>query len=89
MSDYIDPADSISEAWLRTLEHVQEAGGYAINVMSTVTDPLAPEVPGIRAAVDAVLDGGNRAGTRVQEVDTVAGTILKKPSSRIQRSSQL
>ncbi len=76
MSDYIDPADSISEAWLRTLEHVQEAGGYAINVMSTVTDPLAPEVPGIRAAVDAVLDGGNRAGTRVQEVDTVAGTIF-------------
>ena len=44
--------------------------------MSTVTDPLAPEVTGIRNAVDAVLDGGNRAGTRVQEVETVAGTIF-------------
>ncbi|MFC5679094.1 hypothetical protein [Aeromicrobium endophyticum] len=76
MSDYIEPAESVSEAWLRTLEHVQEVGGYAINVMSTVTNPLAPEDPRIRAAVDAVLDGGNRAGTRVQEVDTVAGTIF-------------
>lgn len=76
MSDYIEPAESLSGAWLRTLEHVQEAGGYAINVMSTVTNPLAPEDPHIRAAVDAVLDGGNRAGTRVQEVDTVAGTIF-------------
>ena len=76
MSDYIEPAESLSEAWLRTLAHVHEVGGYAINVISTVTNPLAPEDPGIRAAVDEVLDGGNRAGTRVQEVDTVAGTIF-------------
>lgn len=76
MSDYIEPAESLSEAWLRTLDHVHAAGGYAINVMSTVTKPLAPEDPSIRAAIDTVLDGGNRAGTRVQEVDTVAGTIF-------------
>lgn len=76
MSDYIEPAESLSEAWLLTLEHVHKAGGYAINVMSTVTNPLAPENPSVRAAIDAVLDGENRAGTRVQEVDTVAGTIF-------------
>lgn len=76
MSDYIKPAESLSEAWLQTLEHVHESRGYAINVMSTVTNPLAPEVEGIRSAIDAVLEGGNRAGTRVQEVETVAGTIF-------------
>lgn len=76
MSDYIEPADSLSEAWLRTLEHVHAAGGYAVNVMSTVTKPLAPEDPGIRATIDRVLDGGNRASTRVQDVETVAGTIF-------------
>lgn len=76
MSDYIEPAESLSEAWLRALEHVHASGGYAINVMSTVTNPLAPEVMGIRDAIDALLDGGNRAGTRVQEVETVAGTIF-------------
>jgi len=76
VSDYIEPAESVSEAWLRTLEHVHAAGGYAINVMSTVTNPLAPEDLSIRKAIDVVLDGGNRAGTRVQEVDTVAGTIF-------------
>lgn len=76
MSDYIQPAESLSQAWLRTLERVHASGGYAINVMSTVTNPLAPEDARIRDAVDAVLDGGNRAGTRVQEVETVAGTIF-------------
>lgn len=76
MSDYIQPAESLSEAWLRTLEQVHASGGYAINVMSTVTNPLAPEDAGIRDAIDSILDGGNRAGTRVQEVETVAGTIF-------------
>ena len=76
MSDFIAPAQSISDAWLRTLEHVHASGGHAINVMSTVTSPLTPEDPGVREAIDAALDGGDRAGTRVQGVETVAGTIF-------------
>ena len=27
VSDYIEPAESLSEAWLRTLEHVHDSGG--------------------------------------------------------------
>lgn len=76
MSSYIEPADNVSEAWLRTIEHVHDAGGYAVNVMSTVTNPLAAEDPVIRRAIDGVLVDGYRLGTRVQEVETVAGTIF-------------
>jgi hypothetical protein len=78
MSGYIEPAETLSEAWLRTLEHVHASGGYAVNLMTTVTHPLTPEVAGIREAIDALLDKGNRAGTRVQEVETVAGTIFPR-----------
>lgn len=76
MSDYIEPAESLSEAWLRTVEQVHAAGGYAVNVMSTVSNPQAPELAEIRQAIDAVLEEGTRAGTRIQGVDTVAGTIF-------------
>lgn len=76
MSRYIEPARNIGEAWLRTLEAVQADGGYAINVMSTVVDPLASEDPAIRSAIDAVLVEGYRSGTRIQSVNTVAGTIF-------------
>lgn len=76
MSGFVEPAENLSEAWLRTLEHVHGAGGYAINVMSTVTSPLAEENPAIRKAIDQVLTDGYRAGTRVQEVETVAGTLF-------------
>lgn len=76
MSGFVEPAENLSEAWLRTLEHVHGAGGYAINVMSTVTRPLAEENPAIRKAIDQVLTDGYRAGTRVQEVETVAGTLF-------------
>jgi len=76
MSAFIEPAGSLGEAWLRTLEWVSMAGGYAINVMTTVTDPLGPEEPAIRDAVGAILVEGHRSGTRLQTVDTVAGTIF-------------
>jgi hypothetical protein len=76
MSALIEPTESLGEAWLRTVEWVSKAGGYAINVMTTVTDPLAPEEPAIREAVDTILVEGHRSGTRVQTVDTVAGTIF-------------
>jgi len=77
MSSYIEPTANLSEAWLRTLEHVVEAGGREVNVITTITDPLAPEVPVIRAALDNVLSV-ERGGVRVQSVDTVAGTIFPR-----------
>lgn len=76
MSRYIEPVDNISEAWLRTLEAVKEAGGHAINVITTVKDPLAAEDVQIREAIDLLMSEGDRGGTRVQSVDTVAGTIF-------------
>src|ERR1035441_7057083 len=44
--------------------------------MSTVIDPLASENPTIRSAIDAVLVEGYQSGTRIQSVNTVAGTIF-------------
>lgn len=76
MSGYVEPAANISEAWLRTLERVHADGGYAVNLMSTVTNPLAEEDRAIRAAIDDLLVEGHRSGTRVQTVETVAGTIF-------------
>ena len=78
MSSYVAPAEDISKAWLHTLEHVVEAGGYAVNVVSTVTNPLAPEDLPVRSAVDHVLTEGYRRGIRIQSVDTVAGTIFPR-----------
>lgn len=75
MSSYIEPTANLSEAWLRTLEHVVGAGGREVNVITTITDPLAPELPGVRVALDEVLSV-RRGGVRVQSVDTVAGTIF-------------
>jgi hypothetical protein len=76
MSGYVEPAANISEAWLRTLERVHADGGYAVNLMSTVTNPLAEEDRAIRTAIDGLLVEGHRSGTRVQTVETVAGTIF-------------
>ncbi|WP_158853020.1 hypothetical protein [Saccharothrix deserti] len=76
MSDYVEPADDLSHAWLRTLDLVHDHGGRRTNVMTTVRDPLASEDPIIRAAIDSVLAPGKRAGVTIQEVDTVAGTIF-------------
>lgn len=78
MSSYIAPARNLSEAWLRTVEHVTNAGGSAINVISTVQDPVAPETVEIRAAIDRLLADGDRKGVRIQPVDTVAGTIFPR-----------
>lgn len=78
MSSYIEPASNVSEAWVRTLEHVVASGGHAINVVSTVEDPLAAEDPQVRSAVDNVLTEPKRNGVRLQTVDTVAGTIFPR-----------
>lgn len=77
VSSYIEPAANLSEAWLRTLEHVVEAGGHEVNVITTITDPAAPETPTIRGALDRVLSV-HRKSVRVQPVETVAGTIFPR-----------
>jgi hypothetical protein len=74
MSDYVEPAATISEAWLRTLQLVDYLGGRRVNVLTTVTDPLAEEDPMVRAAIDKVLIPGPR--TKLQSVETVADTIF-------------
>ena len=76
MSLYVEPAENLAEAWLSTLEAVHDRGGDVVNVITTITDPSAPETATIRTALDAVLVDGHRAGTRVQGIETVAGTIF-------------
>jgi hypothetical protein len=76
MSDFVDPAGNIGEAWLRTLELVHASGARRTNVLTTLVEPLAPEDPAIRAAVDKILVPGKRKGTTVHAVETVANTIF-------------
>ncbi|WP_158879588.1 hypothetical protein [Amycolatopsis anabasis] len=78
MSDFVDPAGNIGEAWLRTLELVHNSGGRRTNVLTTVVEPLAPEDPAIRAVVDKLLVPGKRKGTTVYAVETVANTIFPR-----------
>lgn len=76
MSDYVEPAENVSQAWLRTLELVHTHGGRRTNVLTTITDPLAPEDPVVRKTIDRVLVPGKRNGVTIQTVDTVANTIF-------------
>jgi hypothetical protein len=78
MSDYVEPAANISRAWLQTLELVHTRGGRRTNVLTTVSNPLAPEDPGVRMAIDGVLVPGKRHGVTIQSVDTVANTIFPR-----------
>ncbi len=75
MSSYLEPAANVSEAWLRTLELVDGVGGHAVNVITTVLNPLAPETDVVRGALDEVLTTPKKK-VRVQPVETVAGTIF-------------
>ncbi|WP_329070332.1 hypothetical protein [Amycolatopsis sp. NBC_01480] len=76
MSDFVEPADNIGEAWLRTLELVHLEGGRRTNVLTTVAEPLSAEPAAIRAAIDKALVPGKRRGTSVQRAETVANTIF-------------
>ncbi|WNV82885.1 hypothetical protein [Umezawaea sp. Da 62-37] len=76
MSDYVIPVGNMSRAWLDTLQLVHERGGRRTNVLTTVTDPLAPEYPAVRAAIDRVLVPGKHKSGTIQTVDTVAATIF-------------
>ena len=72
MSTYIEPAATVSEAWLRTVEVVVRGGGRLVNVLTTITEPGSEDAH-VRAVIDQTLDAQER---RAQSVETVAGTIF-------------
>ncbi|WP_405881026.1 hypothetical protein OG762_22000 [Streptomyces sp. NBC_01136] len=76
MSDYVEPAEDLGEAWLRTLELVHARGGRRVNVLTTISDPLALEESAVRAAIDAVLVPGPHKSGTIHSVQTVASTIF-------------
>lgn len=77
MSARIEPQQSISAAWLQTVEFVNaQPEGRAVNVMTTILDPMGPEDPVTRSILDEYLDQGDRGSTHIQSVETVAGTIF-------------
>lgn len=75
MSTTIPTADTLSEAWARTVEVVSAAGGRLVNVLVTVADP-GTEDARIRSVVDDLLRPGRRGGASIQGVETVANTIF-------------
>lgn len=79
MSLYIPPQPNVSLAWLETLDVVSGAGGRAVNVLTTITDPGAVETQGIRDVLDRHLLPA-RAG--IQPVQTVANTIFPQARYR-------
>lgn len=72
MSTYIQPATTVSDAWLRTVEVVAAGGGRLVNVLTTITAP-GTEDPQIRAVIDRALETRT---PRAPSVETVAGTIF-------------
>jgi len=77
MSFAVAPQPNLSLSWLRTLEHVQaQPAGRDIHVMSTITNPRAPEDTGVRSVLDDILDWKKRGEVNIQPVDTVAATIF-------------
>lgn len=72
MSTYVEPAATVSEAWLRTVEMVVRGGGRLVNVLTTITEP-GVEDDHVRAIIDQELAA---KGRRAQSVETVAGTIF-------------
>jgi hypothetical protein len=70
----LQPAVTVSEAWLDGLETVLGApGGRLVHLVMTVTDP-GSEVPQVRDVLSSALDSAD-----MQAIDTVAETIF--PSS--------
>lgn len=87
MSLYIPPQPNISQAWLETLSAVSHAGGRAVNVLTTVTNPGADETPSIRAELDRYLVPHKVGGVSIHTVQTVANTIF--PENRYRYSGPI
>jgi len=72
VSRFIIPAANLSEAWIGVLAAMNvEPGGTATNVIVTVQDPTAPDVPEVRDVLDETLRSRSR-----QKVATVANTLF-------------
>lgn len=72
MSRYIAPSANLSEAWVNVLQAMNaEPSGTATNVMITVKNPAEPDLPDVRAVLDATLQARER-----QRVNTVASTLF-------------
>lgn len=67
-------AETISEAWLRAVEHLVADHGKAVNLAVASSAPT--ENPAIRAEFDAFLRDRRKAGTRVYQINTVANTLF-------------
>lgn len=77
MSVRIEPRDNIADAWADTLRHVNsQPGGRDVHVMTTVTAPLAPENPAVRAIIAPHLTHRKLRGAHLQPIETVAGTLF-------------
>lgn len=73
---FIPPQPTIGEAWAATLESVAAAGGSAVHVITTATNPLGEDHHAIRAVADRHLVEHYIGKHHVQKVDTVASTIF-------------
>jgi len=76
MALFIAPQPTIGEAWAKTLEGVAAAGGTAVHVVTTVTDPAGKDHDGYRAVADKHLVERHIGKHHVQTVRTVASTIF-------------
>lgn len=71
MSALLDPAKTLSEAWLQALTHAaDQRRGRCVNLVMTIENPGA-EDEAVREALDRALEVSGD-----QSVDTVAGTIF-------------
>ena len=76
MSIRVAPQADLASAWLATALAVQQHGGRAAHVLTTLTAPTTEEHPGIRAVIDDALQDMHRGGQHIQTVATVANTIF-------------
>ncbi|TCK65834.1 hypothetical protein [Curtobacterium sp. PhB136] len=75
---FIEPQPTIGEAWARTLEGVTAAGGSAVHVVTTITDPAGRDDSKLRGVADRYLVERYIGNHHVQTVQTVANTIFPK-----------
>lgn len=75
---FVPPQPTIGEAWADTVEAVAAAGGSAVHVLTTITDPSGADHQGIRSVADRHLTERYIGKHHVQTVNTVANTIFPR-----------
>lgn len=76
MTIFVSPTATIGQAWYDTLKKVWDAGGSAVHVLSTVTDPAGDDDSALRQVADHYLVERCIRKHHVQTVATVANTIF-------------